>query len=62
LSEYYLWCDHRSWKEAALYAAIEGTTFHTRVILERVEEHGVPVRRVINAGGIPQRSEVLNRM
>ena len=39
-----------------LFAAIEGTAFHTRVILERMEEHGVPVRRVINGGGIPQRS------
>ena len=37
-----------------LFAAIEGTAFHTRVILERMEEHGVPVRRVINGGGIPQ--------
>ena len=37
-----------------LFAAIEGTAFHTRVIMERMEEHGVPVRRVINAGGIPQ--------
>jgi L-ribulokinase len=45
-----------------LYAAIEGTAFHTRVILERMEEHGVPIRRVINAGGIPQKNEVLNRV
>ena len=37
-----------------LFAAIEGTAFHTRVILERMEEHGVPVDRVINGGGIPQ--------
>ena len=45
-----------------LFAAIEGTAFHTRVILERMEEHGVPIRRVINAGGIPQRNDVLNRV
>jgi len=45
-----------------LFAAIEGTAFHTRVILERMEEHGVPIRRVINAGGIPQKNEVLNRV
>ena len=25
-------------------------------------EHGVPVERVINAGGIPQKNEVLNRV
>jgi L-ribulokinase len=45
-----------------LFAAIEGTAFHTRVILERMEEHGVRVRRIINAGGIPQRNAVLNQV
>jgi L-ribulokinase len=45
-----------------LFAAIEGTAFHTRIILERMAGHGVPVDRVINAGGIPQKSEVLNRV
>lgn len=45
-----------------LFAAIEGTAFHTRIILERMEEYGVPVRRVINAGGIPQNNAVLNQI
>src|SRR5579871_1111864 len=45
-----------------LFAAIEGTAFHTRVILERMEQHGVPIRRIINAGGIPLKNEVLNRV
>ncbi len=45
-----------------LYAAIEGTAFHTRIILERMAEHGVPVARVINAGGIPQNNAVLNQI
>jgi L-ribulokinase len=45
-----------------LFAAIEGTAFHTRVILERMEEHGVPVRRVINGGGIPRKNQVLNQV
>jgi L-ribulokinase len=45
-----------------LFAAVEGTAFHTRVILERMAERGVPIRRVINGGGIPQRNEVLNRV
>jgi L-ribulokinase len=45
-----------------LFAAIEGTAFHTRVILERMEEHGCPSHRVINGGGIPQRNETLNRV
>ena len=45
-----------------LFAAIEGTAFHTRVILERMEEYGVPVRRIINGGGVPQRNAVLNQV
>lgn len=45
-----------------LFAAIEGTAFHKRIILERMGEYGVPVHRVINGGGIPQRNEVLNRV
>jgi L-ribulokinase len=45
-----------------LFAAIEGTAFHTRIILERMEEHGVPVNRVINGGGIPQKNPVLNQV
>ena len=45
-----------------LFAAIEGTAFHTRVVLDRMAEHGVPIRRVINGGGVPQRNEVLNRV
>jgi L-ribulokinase len=45
-----------------LFAAIEGTAFHTRIILERMAEHGVRVDRVINAGGIPQNNPVLNQV
>ena len=45
-----------------LFAAIEGTALHTRVILDRMEQHGVIVRRVINAGGIPQKNDVLNQV
>ncbi|WP_026442161.1 ribulokinase [Pseudacidobacterium ailaaui] len=45
-----------------LHAAIEGTAFHTRIILERMAEYGVPVDRVINAGGIPQNNAVLNQI
>ena len=48
--------------EDEVFAAIEGTAFHTRVILERIEEYGVPIRRVINGGGVPQKNEVLNRV
>lgn len=45
-----------------LFAAIEGTGFHTRVILERMAANGVPINRVINGGGIPQKNETLNRV
>ncbi len=45
-----------------LFAAIEGTAFHTRIILERMAQHGVRIDRIINAGGIPQKNEILNRI
>jgi L-ribulokinase len=45
-----------------LFAAIEGTAFHTRVILDRMAESGVHVKRVINGGGIPQKNDVLNQV
>jgi L-ribulokinase len=45
-----------------LFAAIEGTALHTRVILDRMGEHGVHIKRVINGGGIPQKNEVLNQV
>lgn len=48
--------------EDELFAAIEGTAFHTRIILDRMQEYGVPIERVIHTGGIPQRNETLNRV
>jgi L-ribulokinase len=45
-----------------LFAAIEGTALHTRVILDRMAAHGVHIWRVINAGGIPQKNNVLNQV
>lgn len=44
------------------FAAIEGTAMHTRIILERMQEEGSPVIRIINGGGIPQKNRVLNRV
>ncbi len=52
----------QSTAQDALFAAIEGTAFHTRVILDRMSEHGVKIDRVINAGGIPQKNSVLNQV
>jgi L-ribulokinase len=45
-----------------LFAAIEGTAFHTRVILDRMHEYGAPTQRVINGGGIPQNNSALNQV
>ncbi len=45
-----------------LFAAIEGTALHTRIILERMTAHGVPVERMINAGGVPQNNPTLNQV
>lgn len=45
-----------------LFAAMEGTAFHTRFILEQMAKHGVPIKRVIHAGGIPRRSTVINQI
>ena len=45
-----------------LFAAIEGTALHTRIILDRMAENGVQIKRVINAGGIPQKNNVLNQV
>ena len=45
-----------------LFAAIEGTAFHTRVILDRMAAYGVAVDRIINGGGIPRRNDLLNQV
>jgi len=45
-----------------LFAAIEGTAFHTRIIFDRMSENGVAIKRAINAGGIPQKNKVLNQV
>ncbi|NYF80250.1 ribulokinase [Granulicella arctica] len=45
-----------------LFAAVEGTALHTRVIFERMEENGAPINRVINGGGIPKRNATLNQI
>jgi len=45
-----------------LFAAIEGTAFHTRVILDRMSEYGASIHRVINGGGVPQNNPVLNQV
>ena len=45
-----------------MFAAIEGSALHTRVIFSRMEENGAPIKRVINGGGIPKRNAQLNQI
>jgi L-ribulokinase len=45
-----------------LFAAMEGTALHTRIILERLAEYDVPIKRVIHAGGIPRRNPIINQI
>jgi L-ribulokinase len=45
-----------------VFAAIEGSALHTRVIFNRMEESGAPIKRVINGGGIPKKNPQLNQI
>ena len=45
-----------------LFAAVEGSALHTRIIFNRMEENGAPIHRVINGGGIPKRNPRLNQV
>ncbi len=40
-------------------ALIEATAFGARSIIERIEEYGVPVKRIVCAGGIAEKSPLL---
>jgi len=47
-------------KASAIYRAlIESTAFGTREIIETLSESGVPVQRLIGAGGLPERNRLL---
>lgn len=48
--------------EDEFFSAIEGTAFHTRIILEHMQNYGVPAARVINGGGISRKNELLNQI
>lgn len=45
-----------------MHAAIEGMAMHVSLIIERMESGGTKFSRVINAGGIPQKNDVLNQV
>jgi L-ribulokinase len=38
---------------------IEATAFGARAIIERIEEYGVPVKRIVCAGGIAEKNPLL---
>jgi len=46
-------------REEIYRALIEATAFGARAIIERIEEYGVPVKRVVCAGGIAEKSPLL---
>lgn len=46
--------------QAEIYRAlIEATAFGARAIIERIEEYGVPVKRIVCAGGIAEKNPLL---
>jgi L-ribulokinase len=45
-----------------LFAAVEGSALHTRIIFNRMEENGAPINRVINGGGIPKKNPKMNQI
>ncbi|MCZ6671641.1 MAG: ribulokinase [Verrucomicrobia bacterium] len=46
--------------QAEIYRAlIEGTAFGARMILERLDEYGIPVNQVVCAGGIAEKNSML---
>lgn len=46
--------------QAEIYRAlIEGTAFGARAIIERLQEYGVPVERIVCCGGIAERNSLL---
>ncbi|MGH9392703.1 MAG: ribulokinase, partial [Terriglobales bacterium] len=55
------WKLHHSAQDE-LFAAIEGTALHTRLVLDRMAEYGARFDRVIHSGGIPQSNPVLNQV
>jgi L-ribulokinase len=40
-------------------ALIEGTAFGARMIIERIREYGVPIRKIVCAGGISEKNPLL---
>ena len=45
-----------------MHAAIEGMAMHVSLIIDRMASGGTEFTRVINAGGIPQKNDVLNQV
>ncbi|HVW22042.1 MAG TPA: ribulokinase [Opitutaceae bacterium] len=52
-------CTLHSTRAEVYRALIEATAFGARAIIERIREYGVPVRRVVCAGGIAEKNPLL---
>lgn len=51
---------HLATRPAEIYRAlVEATAFGARVIMERFEEYGVPVERIVNCGGISVKNRLV---
>lgn len=59
LSGLLLGCSLHTTRAEIYRALIEATAFGARAIIERMEEYGVPVRKIVCAGGIAEKSPLL---
>ncbi|MCX7868377.1 MAG: ribulokinase [Terrimicrobiaceae bacterium] len=59
LSGLLLGCSLHTTRAEIYRALIEATAFGARAIIERIEQYGVPVRKIVCAGGIAEKSPLL---
>jgi L-ribulokinase len=52
-------CTLHTTREEIYRALIEATAFGARMIIERIRDYGVPVRRIVCAGGIAEKNPLL---
>jgi L-ribulokinase len=52
-------CTLRTTRADVYRALIESTAFGARMIIERIREYGVPIRRIVCAGGISEKNPLL---
>jgi L-ribulokinase len=52
-------CTLQTTRAEVYRALIEGTAFGARMIIERIQEYGVPIRKIVCAGGISEKNPLL---